>query len=181
MKNIHIKDNGRTLIYQPLPKPTKSGVVATLIGYRKNGITRFYALLALIFSIGLFITACQNGGGGSPQGQIGVNSGPNGENPTVNGGIGWDATTNIHLAATGTVDQTGNWNAGFTVTFKDAVPPDVARALKAAGGIESRGVAGGIWTFPNVKSPNDPALMKAVTAAAGSGSSFTITPLATDH
>jgi hypothetical protein len=113
----------------------------------------------------------------TPTGQIGVNAGPNGENPTVNGGVSWDATSNINVSATGTVDQTGNWNAGFTVTFKDAVPADVTARLAKAGGVRSRDTALNVWKFPHVKSPNDPALMQAVAAAAGSGVAFTITPI----
>lgn len=134
-------------------------------------------LTTLCFLVaGLLITGC-NTPSNSPTGQIGVNSGPNGENPTVNGGVSWDATSNINVSATGSVDQTGNWNAGFTVTFKDAVPADVTARLAEAGGVRARDTALNLWKFPNVKSPSDPALMQAIAAAAGSGVAFTVTPL----
>ena len=43
--------------------------------------------------------------------------------------------------------------------------------------MRSRDTALNLWKFPRVKSPSDPVLMQAVTAAAGSGVAFTVTPL----
>ena len=111
---------------------------------------------------------------GGPHGTAGAGYDNNG-NATVNAGL--DVTTNVNVGVTGGYNvPSGNWSAGFLITFKDAVPPDVAQQLADAGGVPTRNTADLIWQFPDVKSPADPAYQKAVVAAAGAGD-FTVTPL----
>lgn len=112
----------------------------------------------------------------TPTGQIGVNAGPNGENPTVNGGLSWDATTNINLAATGSVDQTGNWNAGFVITFKEVPDQATQIQLRTVRAVHIVNVQDGIaFLIPaRGRSLNDPELQNLFACAAGSPGGYTL-------
>ena len=144
----------------------------------KTKIILIVGCLAVIlaFSLPFGLAGCAGG----PHGTAGANYDASG-NATVNAGL--DVTTNVNVGVTGQYNvPTGNWSAGFTITFKDAIPADVVTALANAGGQPVVGrassrAASTIWRFPGAAAPNDPNLMRAVTAAAGSGTSFTLTPL----
>lgn len=58
MKNIHIQDGHRTLIYRPLKLPRADGVSATLIGYIRAGRKFMYGFLLLL---SLSLTGCVTG------------------------------------------------------------------------------------------------------------------------
>lgn len=126
-----------------------------------------FVILALV----ALVTGCNTPN--RPQGTVSADYNQEGT-ATVNAGM--DVTTNVNVGITGQYNvPTGNWSAGFTITFKDVVPPYEAEQLVKLGGVASRSTAN-TWTFPNVKSPSDPAYMRAVALAGGVGG-FTLTPV----
>ena len=78
---------------------------------------------ALVLTAGIWFAGCASG----PHGTAAANYNQEGT-ATVNAGL--DVTTNVNVAVTGQYNvPTGNWSAGFTITFKDAIPADVTARL----------------------------------------------------
>jgi hypothetical protein len=96
-------------------------------------------LLLCGLGAGLLLAGC-----GTPGSSVGVNTDQNGN---ISGSYTTPISTNADLTITGGGNpQTGDWNAGVVITFKDVPPPDVADYLASAGFTTQR--SGQIFVLP---------------------------------
>lgn len=92
-----------------------------------------------------------------------INVSTDGQN--IDGGFTYPLSSNVDLTVTGGGNTvTGDWHTGVQITFKDAPPAYVVRALQDANGVKAKD--GHVWVIANADS-KDPKVQRAIGASIG--------------
>ena len=92
-----------------------------------------------------------------------INVSTDGQN--IGGGLTYPLSSNVDLTVTGGGNTvTGAWHTGVQITFRDAPPAYVVRAIQEANGVKAKD--GHVWVIADADG-KDPKVQRAIGASIG--------------